>query len=260
VLYLIAGLAVLGALIFFPRLRRILGVVLSIAITLLATSAAIFGIAVLMNNVSINERPGMSARINRFLSKNWATTSEKGLGYLTCEDTEKTAGQTVEAGAPEKSKTNSRPAKGKGPAAAAAPLAAAPSPTPTPMPDAAEDVYPELVQRGYPGIPREKLFKLSEQTINELPGWKIVKSDEKTGTLETIYATRLLHFNDDVKIQVTPRSEIHLCSKSRVGKGDFGANVGHVKEFYTALEPKVDEAYKEEERKQNAQPPAARPH
>jgi hypothetical protein len=30
--------------------------------------------------------------------------------------------------------------------------------------------------------------------------------------------------------------------------GDFGANIGHIKEFYAAIEPKVDQAYTEQER------------
>ena len=38
-------------------------------------------------------------------------------------------------------------------------------------------------------------------------------------------------------------------------RGDLGSNVGHIKEFYETLEPKMDEVYKEEQDKQNAKKP-----
>ncbi len=250
-LILIISVAFILALIFIPILRRIIGVLLTIGISLLAIGSAVFGFAVLMNNVSINERPGMHARIRRFLTVNWAATSDKGLGSVTCEQTEKSAGEVVEAAAEKTTEPKGRRKEAK--------LAATPTPTPsataTPEAGAEEEIYPELVQRGYPGIPRPTLFKLAEATVNEQAGWKIVKSDPKDFTLDCIYTTRLFHWNDDVKIVVTPRGEIHLCSHSNAGKGDFGANIAHVKEFYTAVEPKIDQAYKEEEKKQNAQPP-----
>ena len=37
--------------------------------------------------------------------------------------------------------------------------------------------------------------------------------------------------------------------------GDLGANIGHIKEFYEALEPKMDEVYKEEQDSENAKKP-----
>ena len=37
--------------------------------------------------------------------------------------------------------------------------------------------------------------------------------------------------------------------------GDLGSNVGHIKQFYETLEPKMDEVYKEEQDKQNAKKP-----
>jgi hypothetical protein len=55
-----------------------------------------------------------------------------------------------------------------------------------------------------------------------------------------------------------------VCSRSRVGEpgsqpafsvfqGDFGSNIGRIKEFYLALAPAADEAYRQVEIEQTAQ-------
>jgi len=123
VLILIISVAFILALIFIPILRRIIGVLLTIGISLLAIGSAVFGFAVLMNNVSINERPGMHARIRRFLTVNWAATSDKGLGAVTCEQTEKSGGEVVEAAAEKTTEPKGRRKEAK--------LAATPTPTPS---------------------------------------------------------------------------------------------------------------------------------
>ena len=107
-------------------------------------------------------------------------------------------------------------------------------------------------------------MQVAASTVSGLPGWQIVSSDPKTLTINATYRTRLLGFIDDVRIVVTPRSEVDLCSRSRVGEpgsqspfaawhGDFGANIGHIKEFYLALAPAADEAYRQVEIQQTAQ-------
>jgi hypothetical protein len=73
-----------------------------------------------------------------------------------------------------------------------------------------------------------------------------------------------------VRITVTPKGDVELCSRSgteRKGStsllgvfpGDFGANIGHIKQFYETLEPKMDEVYKEEQEKENAKKPHGGP-
>ncbi len=247
----VAGLVVV--LIIFSTVRRIAAIAMSLVITLAASAVAIGGMAVLMNNVAINEPPGIRARIHRFLTVDWAATSAKGTSLATCQDSAESAasqgGAAVEA-TPQR-RASRRSAAGR--------------PTPTPSAAAAtggeEEFYPELVRRGYPGLTRTKLFALARQTVSELGGWKVVKEDARAYRLECIYTTRLLRFEDEIKVMVTPRSEINLCSHSGVGAedtgalrwffgGDFGANIGHIKEFYSSLEPKVDQAYREQERKQ----------
>jgi hypothetical protein len=79
-----------------------------------------------------------------------------------------------------------------------------------------------------------------------------------------VYHTRVLGLLDDVRIVVTPRSEVDVCSRSRFGEpdsqsplsafhGDFGSNIGRIKEFYLALAPAADAAYRQVEIEQTAE-------
>jgi hypothetical protein len=253
--YYLVGAAVLMILlmVFVPVVRRVLGAVIRISVTLAALGAAILGIALLINDVAINESPGVTPRLIRFLTMNQAATSEKGLGSVTCE--------TDYVPVPPGGAPPARPASAR--TVPSAPVAqSSPVSGPNGSPD---DEYPELIQRGYPGISRAKLFQLAQDTVNELSGWKLLKADPHTSTLDCSHTSRFLQSIDDVKIVVTPKSEIFLCSRSRAGEGepgfvgglfsgDLGSNIGHIKEFYAAMDPKVEEVYKEQEQKQQAAP------
>lgn len=256
VYYLVgAGVLTILLLVFFPVVRRVLGAVIRISVTLVALGAAILGISLLINNVAINESPGMTSRLIRFLTMNQAATSEKGLGSVTCET------DYVPVPPPGAPAPAARPASTR--TVPSAPVAqSSPVSGPNATPD---DEYPELVQRGYPGISRAKLFQLAQDTVNELGGWKLLKADPHTSTLDCSHTSRFLQSIDDVKIVVTPKSEIFLCSRSRAGEGepgfigglftgDLGSNIGHIKEFYAAMDPKVEEVYKEQEQKLQASP------
>ena len=243
---LIVAAAVILLLIFVPFFRRLVFALLRIAIAVVAAFVAVAGISMLMNNETIYEKPGAKARIIRFMTMDEAATSEKGLGTATCKWPDEPAATATLGSA------RSTPASG-----------AADSGEP-------EDVYPELMTRSFPGISRQKLFDLSQQVVNSLGGWKIVKSDPHAGTLDCVYTSRILGAEDDVRITVTPKGDIELCSRSgteRKGStsllgvfpGDFGANIGHIKQFYETLEPKMDEVYKEEQEKENAKKPHGGP-
>src|SRR5215469_533894 len=247
-LNLVVAAAVILLLIFVPFLRGLVFALLRIAIAVVAAFIAVAGISMLMNNETIYEKPGAKARIIRFMTVDHAATSEKGLGTATCKWPDEPAATAAPAAA-------SRPAPG----AAAQPESAE-----------TEDVYPELMTRSFPGISRQKLFDLSQEVVNSLGGWKIVKSDPHAGVLECIYTSRILGAEDDVRITVTPKGDVELCSRSgteRKGStsllgvfpGDFGANIGHIKQFYETLEPKMDEVYKEEQEKENAKKPRGGP-
>lgn len=258
--YAIAALVIITALISLPVARRFARVMLATAFAVGSIVAAISGFAILMNNVSVTESPGLRARIARFFIVNWAATSEKGLGSKECE--------VIAPAGPSRAPAGGQPERKAAVPSAPPPALSAPAPALSPSAAAAtarseeEDYYPELVQRGYPGIPRARLFKLARETINKLDGWKILDEDSRNFTFDCLYTTRIFRFEDHVRIYATPRAEISICSRSwnpgqepdfleLLFTGDLAANIGHIKEFYTALEPLADAYYKEQEKKQN---------
>jgi hypothetical protein len=250
---LIIAVVVVAAFIFIPFLRRILGLVIRLAIFAVAVAVVVAGASMLLNNETIFERPGFGQRVERFVTMNSAATSTTGSGSVTCDPGAPQAAPSPAATKEKHQKKESAQAK-----TTRNDLGAGPAPI--------EDVYPELIQRSFPGIPRDTLFKVSEDTINSLGGWKIEKSDPATGTIDCIYTSRNLKLEDDVRIRIDPSDDIEVCSRSgyarpdstsvlRYFPGDLGANVGHIKEFYEALEHKMDEVYKEQQDKENAKKP-----
>ena len=264
----LAAEIVLGALVLIVLsiyLRGRLGTLCRIAVFIGAMAVIVGGTAILMNNVSLAGPPNPAVRLQRFLTVNWAATSDKGDGATACADPTELAARQP-SGVEHRERHHLR--------RAAAHMNAEPTAAPTANPSAAgasvasggeaRPGFPELVRNSYPGIPPARLMQVAASTVSGLPGWQIVSSDPKTLTINAVYHTRLLGFVDDVRIVVTPRSEVDLCSRSRIGEpgsqsplsawhGDFGANIGHIKEFYLALAPAADEAYRQVELQETAQ-------
>jgi hypothetical protein len=256
---LIVVAAAVAILIVLPTVRAVVFWIIRIAVALGATVIAILGVALLLNNETVWDQPGAEARIVHFLTTNQAATSDKGLGSARCrwpDEPSPTATPSPAASAPKPAEPKRAEA---GPAPGATP-AASPSAAPSP------DVYPELMTRSYPGIPREKLFQLSKDVVDSLGGWKIDKAEPRSGTLDCTYTTRMFGWQDDIRITITPRSEVELCSRSETARpnptsmlwfipGDFGSNMGHIKQFYDTLEPKMDAVYRKEQELENAKKP-----
>jgi Protein of unknown function (DUF1499) len=230
-----AAVLVIVLLALSAFFRKLLAVTIRLAIFLGLSSIAIGATAVLINGETIFAPPGTTARVTRFLTVDYAATSRKGLGDVACA-----AGQ--EGGA-----ARAAPESGAKPDRPQAPALAAPA--------SAENLYPELVTRGYPGIGPARLFEMARDTVNGLRGWKVIRSDPSAGTLDCLYTSRIFGFEDNIKLVVTPFNEIEVCSRSKAGTpgsdlwpgffhGDFGANMGNIKEFYAALEPRVDAVYR----------------
>ena len=69
-------------------------------------------------------------------------------------------------------------------------------------------------------------------------GWEIVAAEPREGRIEATDTTRWFGFKDDVVIRVRPDpggSRVDVRSKSRVGRGDAGANAARVRRFRSAL-------------------------
>jgi uncharacterized protein (DUF1499 family) len=260
----LAAEIVLGAIaliLLSIYVRGPIGTLCRVAVFIGAMAVIIGGTAILMNNVSLAGPPNPAVRLHRFLTVDWAATSDKGDGAAACADPAELAGrQPADAGHHERRHLR-RTAAHMDPASAATPAAVAGRVAGSP----AQPGYPELVRNSYPGIPPARLMQVVASTVSGLPGWEIVSSDAAKLTINAVYHTRLLGLADDVRIIVTPRSEVDVCSRSRVGEpgsqsplaaafhGDFGANIGHIKELDLALAPAADEAYRRVEIEQTAQ-------
>lgn len=251
---IVIAVVVLAAMIFIPILRRVLGLIIRLAVFFVAVAIVAAGVTMIMDNETIFERPGIGQRVERFLTMNSAAASQTGSGSVTCTMESPppplplTAAEAKAHKRAEKKESETQTTRNDISHANPAPL---------------DDVYPELIRRSFPGISREKLFQLSTDTVNSLGGWRIVKSSPSNFTLDCIYTSRVLKLEDDVRIMIDPSGDIEVCSRSGLARpgttstlryfpGDLGSNVGHIKEFYEALEPKMDEVYKEEQDRQNA--------
>jgi uncharacterized protein (DUF1499 family) len=105
-----------------------------------------------------------------------------------------------------------------------------------------------LQAKAYPRIqpleveaPPAQAFAAALAMAREM-GWEVVAEDAKAGTLAAVATTFWFGFKDDVEVRVTPRgkgSRIDVRSKSRVGRGDAGANASRVRSYLERLRQKT---------------------
>ncbi|MGA9721493.1 MAG: hypothetical protein WBQ86_03475, partial [Candidatus Binatus sp.] len=207
---LIVAVVVLAVIIFVPFLRRILGLLIRLAIFFAAVAVVAAGITMILNNETIFERPGFMQRVVRFVTKNSAAASTTGSSSVTCEmENPPPPALTSATAAP-----NKHPVKKEGAAEPQLTRNDVSKAEPAPL----DDVFPELIRREYPGLPRPTLFKLSQDTVNSLGGWKVVKADPGNFTIDCIYTSRIFKLEDDVRITVDPGGGIDVCSRSGLAR------------------------------------------
>ena len=69
-------------------------------------------------------------------------------------------------------------------------------------------------------------------------GWLIVAADAERGRVEAVDTTRILRFKDDIVLRVRGEergTRVDMRSKSRLGRGDLGANAARIRAFMTRL-------------------------
>lgn len=100
-----------------------------------------------------------------------------------------------------------------------------------------KQAYPELAP-----FPRDeepaKAFAAALAAAKRMPRWEVVYEDAAALVLEAVATTGLLRFKDDVIVRVTPAAKgslVHVRSKSRLGKGDLGANAARIKAYASEL-------------------------
>jgi hypothetical protein len=97
--------------------------------------------------------------------------------------------------------------------------------------------YPNLRGRTLPVAPEQALDR-ARAALESLPGVEVVDVDFAAGRLEATGISRVFRFVDDVVVRVRPEgtgSRIDMRSKSRVGRGDLGANAARIESFLLAL-------------------------
>lgn len=106
--------------------------------------------------------------------------------------------------------------------------------------------FVELQKKYYPDIrPTILRSTLNEsficvtQAVAKKTDWEIISIDNENRRVEAVATTRFLKFKDDIVIEVRPASadevEVHMRSKSRIGKGDLGTNARRIKAFFKTL-------------------------
>ena len=84
----------------------------------------------------------------------------------------------------------------------------------------------------------EVIFEKATELMKK-EGWQIISTDPSKGTIEAVITTTFFRFKDDFILRLTNQTSqrrIDFRSKSRVGKGDLGANLLRIKQFKKSLE------------------------
>lgn len=100
--------------------------------------------------------------------------------------------------------------------------------------------YPDLAPLALREQP-EACFARAAAAAKAMPRWEVVGEDAAARRLEAVAVTRLFRWRDDVVVEVRPAPggcAVHVRSKSRAGRGDFGANAKRIRAFLSVLAKK----------------------
>lgn len=99
------------------------------------------------------------------------------------------------------------------------------------------DGYGEIAPAVLP-LPPDEAFKRVAAAVRSMNGWVITREDAQARALEGYDTSGLFRFKDDFVIEVRDsngQSVVQMRSKSRVGKGDVGANAKRIRTFLAQL-------------------------
>ncbi|HIL01484.1 MAG TPA: DUF1499 domain-containing protein [Myxococcales bacterium] len=101
-----------------------------------------------------------------------------------------------------------------------------------------------VVREGYPDLATLELNLNPNSAYAESLGaarslgWEITYQDASKGRFDASQTSAVFRFVDDITVRVRPRgsgSEVDIRSRSRVGRGDLGANAARIRRFAEAL-------------------------
>ncbi|HXK23513.1 MAG TPA: DUF1499 domain-containing protein [Myxococcota bacterium] len=96
--------------------------------------------------------------------------------------------------------------------------------------------YPDLAPIVVPLPPAAALERVASLFASN--GWVVTQKDPVSNTLTGTGTSRLFKFVDDIVVRVRPQdggSVVDMRSKSRVGKGDMGANAARIRKLTAEL-------------------------
>ncbi|HYB99434.1 MAG TPA: DUF1499 domain-containing protein [Candidatus Limnocylindrales bacterium] len=100
-------------------------------------------------------------------------------------------------------------------------------------------------REGYPdlkpvemAVPPAVAFDKARAALASMDRMEIIGESKEEGRIEAVQTTRLFKFKDDIVVRIRPHgdgSRIDARSKSRVGKGDQGANADRIRELFELM-------------------------
>jgi uncharacterized protein (DUF1499 family) len=102
-------------------------------------------------------------------------------------------------------------------------------------------------RRAYPDILPLVLSVAPARALDEAAalardlGWDVVAVDRAGGIIEAVDTTFWFRFKDDIVIRIRG-SRMDIRSKSRVGRGDLGANAQRIQTFAAAFRARVSKS------------------
>lgn len=98
------------------------------------------------------------------------------------------------------------------------------------------EAYPDI-QPLMMAMPVDSAYSLAVRVAKEM-GWEMVDQNRRQGRIEATATTPWMGFKDDVVIRVSSASgiaRVDVRSKSRVGRGDVGANANRIRQYLRRL-------------------------
>ena len=100
--------------------------------------------------------------------------------------------------------------------------------------------YPDLAPLTLAETPEAGFARVAAAS-KTMPKWEVVAEDAAARRLEATATTRLFRWRDDIVVEVRAAAggcAVHVRSKSRSGRGDFGANAKRIRAFLSFLAEK----------------------
>jgi uncharacterized protein (DUF1499 family) len=93
--------------------------------------------------------------------------------------------------------------------------------------------YPDLQPQRF-SRPADQIFAAALATARDMD-LEITSQSPEKGEIRAVATTRIWRFKDDMTISVARDGVVNIRSKSRVGKGDLGANARRIRDFQASL-------------------------